>query len=76
VATFYRTNVLLSSQFGSDAIVLVVASGGAGILEHFNEAVAEAGATILLTASVFHFRILTIQQVKVYLRERGVPVPL
>jgi cyclase len=60
-----------------DAVTLpVVASGGAGTLEHFYEAVAEAGATILLAASVFHYRILTIQQVKEYLRERGVPVSL
>jgi cyclase len=59
----------------SDAVTVpVVASGGAGTLEHFHEAVAEAGATILLAASVFHFRILTIQQVKAYLRERGVSV--
>ncbi len=51
----------------------VVASGGAGTLEHFREA-AEAGATILLGASVFHFGILTIPQVKGYLRAHGIPV--
>lgn len=52
----------------------VVASGGAGKLEHFYEA-AEAGATILLAASVFHFRIITIPELKAYLRGRGVEVP-
>lgn len=49
----------------------VVASGGAGTLEHFVEAV-EAGATILLAASVFHFGMLMIPDVKRYLAEHGV----
>ena len=61
----------------ADAVAVpVVASGGAGTLQHFYDAVAEAGATILLAASVFHYRLLTIQQVKEYLRERGIPVSL
>jgi len=51
----------------------VVASGGAGRLEHFYEAV-EAGATILLAASVFHFNIVDIPELKRYLKERGVDV--
>lgn len=51
----------------------VVASGGAGTLEHFHEAV-EAGATILLAASIFHFGIIGIPELKAYLRERGVKV--
>lgn len=49
----------------------VVASGGAGTLSHFHEAV-EAGATILLAASVFHFGIIGIPDLKNYLRDRGV----
>ena len=49
----------------------IVASGGAGELEHFYEAV-EAGATILLAASVFHFRMIEIPDLKDYLRGRGV----
>ncbi len=49
----------------------IVASGGAGKLEHFYEAV-EAGATILLAASVFHFQIIRIPELKQYLRSRGV----
>jgi len=52
----------------------VVASGGAGTLEHFYEA-AQAGATVLLAASVFHFNIIGIRPLKEYLRSRGVPVP-
>lgn len=49
----------------------IVASGGAGKMEHFYEAV-EAGATILLAASVFHFHIIDIPELKDYLRTRGV----
>ncbi len=52
----------------------IVASGGAGKLEHFLEAV-RAGATILLAASVFHFHLIDIQNLKRYLREHGVRVP-
>lgn len=48
----------------------IVASGGAGTLEHFLEA-AEAGATILLAASVFHFGIISIPDLKAYLRRAG-----
>jgi len=51
----------------------VVASGGAGKLEHFFEA-AEAGATILLAASVFHFQLIAIPELKEYLKSRGVPI--
>jgi len=54
--------------------VPVVASGGAGNLEHFYEAVAEGGAQVLLAASVFHYRILSIRQVKEFLQERGLEV--
>ena len=49
----------------------IVASGGAGELLHFVEAV-RAGATILLAASVFHFNIISIPQLKAYLRENGI----
>jgi len=59
----------------SEAVDLpVVASGGAGTLEHFYEGVVRGGAKILLAASVFHYRILSILQVKAYLKERGIPV--
>ena len=48
----------------------IVASGGAGTLEHFREA-AEAGATVLLAASVFHFGVISIPELKAYLRRGG-----
>ncbi len=51
----------------------VVASGGAGTLEHFYEAV-QAGATILLAASVFHFKVIMIPELKAFLAGKGVPV--
>lgn len=61
----------------SDAVDLpVIASGGAGNLEHFYEGVVQGGARILLAASVFHYRILGIRQVKEYLREKGLQVNL
>ena len=54
----------------------VIASGGAGTLEHFHEVVAEGHASAVLAASVFHFGTFTVRQVKQYLRDRGVPVNL
>ena len=52
----------------------VIASGGAGELEHFYEGIVKGGAQILLAASVFHFRTFTIKQVKEYLNEKGIQV--
>jgi cyclase len=61
----------------SDAVnVPVVASGGAGTLEHFYEAVVQGGAQVLLAASVFHYRIFSIGQVKEYLQGKGLQVSL
>jgi len=61
----------------SDAVTVpVIASGGAGNLEHFYEGVTKGGAQILLAASVFHYRIFSIRQVKEYLRVKGLPVIL
>jgi len=54
----------------------VIASGGAGTLEHFHEAVAEGHASAVLAASVFHFGTFTIRQVKEHLRDQGIPVNL
>ncbi len=52
---------------------MIVASGGAGKLEHFYDAV-QAGATILLAASVFHFNLIRIPDLRQYLRQRCVAV--
>ena len=59
----------------SDAVSIpVIASGGAGRLEHFHEALTEGGAGAVLAASLFHFGEFQIGEVKSYLRERGVLV--
>ena len=59
----------------SDAVTVpIVASGGAGTLDHFCDAVVQGGASILLAASVFHFRLLSIGQVKAHLRQKGIDV--
>ena len=59
----------------ADAVTVpVIASGGAGKLEDFHEAVVEGKADILLAASVFHYRTISIGQVKEYLRDRGIAV--
>ena len=52
----------------------VIASGGAGTLEHIYEVLTRGKATAALAASIFHFRTYTIAQVKEYLRQRGVRV--
>jgi imidazole glycerol-phosphate synthase subunit HisF len=63
---------LISSQVE----VPVVASGGAGKLEHFTQAFDEGGAHAVLAASVFHYGTYTIRQVKEHLRDHGLPVRL
>lgn len=59
----------------SDAVSIpVIASGGAGTIEHLREALDEGGADAALAASIFHFGTYTITETKDYLRERGVRV--
>lgn len=59
----------------SDAVrIPVIASGGAGKVEHFYDALVDGGASAVLAASLFHFGELTISDVKSYLRGRGVEV--
>ena len=61
----------------ADAVgIPVIASGGAGKLGHFAEALTEGGADAALAASLFHYKELTIREVKEYLQERGIPVRL
>lgn len=68
VRTGYDLPLIRKIREISDAVV--VASGGAGTLEHFAEA-ADAGASVLLAASVFHFGIISIPELKAFLKERG-----
>ena len=56
--------------------VPVIASGGAGSLEHFKDALTEGGADAALAASLFHYKELEIREVKEYLQKQGVSVRL
>lgn len=59
----------------SDAVsVPVIASGGAGQLDHFSDVLGSGGASAVLAASLFHFGTLTVPQVKEFLHASGVPV--
>ena len=61
----------------ADAVALpVIASGGAGTLEHLYQAIVDAGADAVLVASIAHFGKYTIRQMKEYLSQRQVPVNL
>jgi len=61
----------------ADAVSIpVIASGGAGTLEHFYDALTQGGADAALAASLFHYKELEIRQVKEYLAGRGLPVRL
>lgn len=61
----------------ADAVSIpVIASGGAGTLEHLREALVEGGADAALAASIFHFGEYTIQEAKQYLADHGVAVRL
>ena len=61
----------------ADAVrIPVIASGGAGTLEHFKEALTEVGADAVLAASLFHYKELEIREVKEYLKKEGISVRL
>ena len=61
----------------SDAVsVPVIASGGVGNLDHLADGVSLGGADAVLAASIFHYGEYTVQQAKVRMRERGIPVRL
>ena len=64
---------MLAAVSGAVAIP-VIASGGAGALPHFYDALTAGGADAALAASLFHFHELSVGQVKTYLIERGVPI--
>ena len=61
----------------SDAVqVPVIASGGVGTLEHMDEGIRDGHASAVLAASIFHFGTFTIEQTKVYMAAKGIPVRL
>ena len=67
-------NIELTKLVCENVGVPVIASGGAGRLEHFAEVIREADASAVLAASLFHYKELTIWQVKEYLRKNGIAV--
>lgn len=64
----------LTRLVSENVSVPVIASGGAGTLEHFYDALVQGKADAALAASLFHYKELEIEQVKKYLAERNVPV--
>ncbi len=69
-------DIELTRLISENVSIPVIASGGAGKLEHFYDALTKGKADAALAASLFHFKELEISQVKQYLKERGVPVRL
>jgi cyclase len=64
----------LTRMIAESVSIPVIASGGAGRLEHFAQALTEGKASAALAASLFHYRQLSVPLVKSYLREQGIPV--
>lgn len=69
-------DIALTKAVAEAVSIPVIASGGAGTLEHFHEALVDAKAEAVLAASLFHYKELEIKQVKEYLRDKGVSVRL
>jgi len=67
-------DILLTRTISEQVGIPVIASGGVGNLEHLYEGLVFGKADAALAASIFHYREYTIQQVKSYLKERGVTV--
>ena len=67
-------DVALTRAIADAVPIPVIASGGAGSLEHFYHALIDGHADAALAASLFHYRQLSIAEVKAYLAQRGVPV--
>lgn len=67
-------DIELTKIIAENVSIPVIASGGAGKLEHFYDALTEGKADAALAASLFHFKELEIKEVKEYLKGRGIPV--
>lgn len=66
----------LTRAIAENVSIPVIASGGAGTMEHFYEAFTEGKAEAALAASLFHFKEMEIRDLKKYLREKGISVRL
>jgi cyclase len=69
-------DLAVTSKVSESVTVPVVASGGAGTLEHMAEVLLDGKADAVLAASIFHFGTFTVGEVKTYLASRGIPVRL
>ena len=67
-------DIALTRAISEAVSIPVIASGGAGSKEHFYDAFTEGKADAALAASLFHFKELTISEVKKYLKEKGITV--
>ena len=69
-------DIELTKIVSDNVSIPVIASGGAGKLEHFKDAFTKGNADAVLAASLFHYKKLEIREVKEYLREQGISVRL
>jgi len=74
--TKYGYDIELTRLISENVGIPVIASGGAGTMEHFYEALTEGKADAVLAASLFHFREMEIRDLKQYLKNKGIEVRL
>ena len=68
--------MVLTARIAERVSVPVIASGGAGTMEHFYDALTEGGADAALAASLFHYMELEIMELKQYLASKGLSIRL
>ena len=69
-------DIELTRAIAEQVSIPVIASGGAGTMEHFYDAFTEGKAEAVLAASLFHYKEMEIRDLKKYLQERDIPVRL
>ena len=69
-------DIELTRTIADNVNIPVIASGGAGTKDHFNDALTEGGADAALAASLFHYKELEIGDLKKYLQDKGIPMRL
>ena len=69
-------DIELTRTIAENVNIPVIASGGAGTMEHFYDALSEGGADAALAASLFHYKEMEIRDLKMYLQNKGIPMRL
>jgi cyclase len=69
-------DIALTRAIADSVAVPVIASGGAGTLDHMVEGIRDGHATAVLAASIFHFGQFTIRQAKEHMAKAGLPMRL